>query len=387
MNTKAQQIVGIEEQKAIGNPAYRVVQFKDKKEIELFDFIDDCYKESTAIEYQLFNRVTKEYVHVSGNITSVRDSENNFSGVVLTLTDTGEMKELVKRVKFQSSHDNLTNLMNRISFIEYVDSLINISKKDKSTHGFLAISIDRFKVVNDTCGHMAGDELLRNISYRIKDCDINNEFIIGRIGGDEFGVLFKNSSLTTIKHYTKSIKRSISKNDFIWGEKECPIYCSYGIVTIDENTTDHHSLFAAIDDSCAIAKENGGNRIEIYNGADNKYNRRRGEMEWIHKLKDAISNDRFVLYYQEILAVEKSSSKKLEILVRLKDENGNIIQPSDFIPSAERYGIMPIIDKIIIEKSIAACRKLIDEKGIDDNVIFSVNISGTSIPDKSLPTF
>ena len=386
MNPVAQHLVGIEEEKAIGMFAERVIQFRTSENYK-FSIKDDHNTESEVFEGEIYNRVTKVFIHVTGNITTIKNSLGEFKGKVLTLKDVGEIKALFSRINYQSSHDHLTGILNRKSFIDYADQLITLSKYDNSTHGLLVISLDKFRVINDTCGHIAGDELLRKIAYMLNEIDRDNEYIKGRIGGDEFGILLKNSSISKVKHFSSTIKRKISNQDFIWGEKEYPIMCSYGIVAINKSTEDHYTLFAAVDDACAISKEKGGGRIEIYNGVDEEYNKRRGEMMWIHKLKEAITNDQFILYYQDIESVKADDVKKVEILVRLKDGQGNIISPTDFIPPAERYGIMPEIDKIIIEKSASYCKKIIDNKNIKENYILCVNISATSLLDKSLPNY
>lgn len=389
MNPVAQHIVGIEEVKAVGLQGSRVLQFKGPSgdSFSLFGQFDINDGESKTFEGELCNRITKGCIHVSGNITKMMDNSGAYRGRIITFKDVGEIKDLFSRINYQSSHDNLTGILNRKSFINYADQLITLSKYDDSQHGLLIISLDKFKVINDTCGHKAGDELLRKMAYMIKDVDKKDNFVIGRIGGDEFAVLFKNCSLDEIKHFTKSIKIRISKQDFIWGEKEFQIMSSYGIVTITNNTLDHYNLLASADDAIAIAKEKGGGTIEIYDNIGVEYNQRRGDMLWIHKLKDAIKNEKFKLFYQEIRSVNSSAFKKIEILVRLENENGDIISPINFIPSAEHYGIMPEIDKIVIEKSIEACKGIIDNGNISDKYMFSVNISGTSIPDKSLPSF
>lgn len=387
MNPIAQQMVGVEESNAAGRPASRIIRFKNPEELNIFDLNFLCYKDNNYFEGELYNAITKIYNHVSGNISSVRDNAGNFAGKVFTIKDIGVIKSLFNRVKYQSSHDTLTGLINRKRFIENAEELITLSKFDCSVHGYLVIGLDKFKVINDTCGHIAGDELLRKVSYILQEIDPDNDFIKGRIGGDEFGILFKNRTLSEIKHFTKSIKRKLSKQEFIWGEKEFPIKCSFGIVLIDDKTLDHHALLAAADDACAIAKEKGGNRIEIYNNVVDEYNKRRGEMLWIHRLKDAISKNQLSLYYQLIQPVKSEEYKKIEILIRLKDDSGIIISPCDFIPPAERYGLMPDIDKLVIEESVKACKRLIENKKIKEKYIFCINISGTSIPDKSLPGY
>ncbi|MGL1890433.1 MAG: EAL domain-containing protein [Spirochaetaceae bacterium] len=387
MNIVAQKLLGTEESEAKGKPLQRILKIKtfDNSEIPLLQ--DNNYIELNKFEAEVYNRINKLYVQVSCSMTSVRDSDGNYSGKILIIKDIGEIKSLFSKIDYQTSHDSLTGLFNRKRLIEYSEKLINLSKTNSSTHGLLSISLDKFKIINDTCGHTAGDELLRKITKLINETISKNKYKIGRIGADEFGVLFKNTNITEVTQFTKTIKRKISKQDFIWGKKEHAITCSYGIVIIDKNSRDHYEIFAAVDDACAISKENGGGKIEIYDNVHLKYNKRRDEMLWIHKLKEAIKNQQFKLYYQEIESVQKTNIKKLEILVRLKDSDGNIVSPINFIPPAELYGIMPEIDKIIIEQSIASCKKIIDNKEIKSKYIFSVNISGTSLLDKSLPGF
>ncbi|MBN2618535.1 MAG: EAL domain-containing protein [Spirochaetales bacterium] len=384
INTAAHHLIGIEIATAKGMDADRVIQLNlsNKKSISFLDKLELGVK----IDGEVYNQINKSFIHVTGKITPIKD-KNKVLGKVVLLTDIREFKSLFTKMSYQSAHDNLTGILNRQSFIEQAERLINMSKYNNETNGLIILSLDKFRVVNDTCGHMAGDELLRKVAYLLNEADENNSIIKGRIGGDEFGLLLKNATVIETKHFTKKIKRAITSQDFIWGDKEFPISCSFGIVTIDKDTKDHYSLFAAADDACGIAKERGGGKIEIYSDIAAEYNKRRGEMLWIHKLKDAINNKQFKLYYQEIKSLKKEDVIKIEILVRIDDGNGNIVSPLDFIPPAEIYGIMPKIDKIVIEQSILTCKKILDNKKIKDKFLFSVNISGTSIPDKSLPGF
>lgn len=379
INPVAQNILGIEEQNALSKPAKDILKFKNTDFSQL--------KQNCNLEDEVYNKIAKEFNPISGNLTSVIDRTGNISGQIIIIKSIGEMKKLFDRVKYQATHDSLTGLYNRQSFIDSIDEYITYSKIDNTSHGLIIVSVDKFKIINDTCGHLAGDELLRKISYVLRQSDQDNKFKKARIGGDEFGILLKDSSFNEIKRYTKTVQRKISTTDFIWGDKEFSIKCSFGLTTIDNNSENHHTVLAALDDACAIAKEKGGNKIEIYNKIDDKYNKRRGEMLWIHRLKDAISKDKFTLYYQEIKSIKKEDFKKVEILLRLKGDDGNIISPIDFIPPAERYGLMPEIDRLVIAKSINFCKKILDNKSIKEGYIFSVNISGTSIADKSLPQY
>lgn len=379
INPIAQNILGIEEQNALGNPAKDIIKFKNTDFLQL--------TENCNLEDEIYNKIAKEFNPISGNLTSVINKSGNITGRIIIIKSIGEMKKLFNRVKYQATHDSLTGLYNRQSFIDSIDEYITFSKIDNTNHGLIIVSIDKFKIINDTCGHLAGDELLRKISYILRQSDQDNKFKKARIGGDEFAILLKDTNFNEIKRYTKTVQRKITTTDFIWGDKEFSIKCSFGLTTIDNNSESHHTVLAALDDACAIAKEKGGNRIEIYNKIDDKYNKRRGEMLWIHRLKDAISKDKFTLYYQEIKSLKKEDFNKVEILLRLKGDNGEIISPVDFIPPAERYGLMPEIDRLVIEKSIKFYKKILENKGIKEGYIFSVNISGISIADKSLPQF
>lgn len=379
MNPIAQNIVGIVENNAKGKTVNEVVKLKTVS-------IDDIPK-NTNFEDEIYNKITREFNHISGEVTSVVNEYGEKSGYIIVIRSIGEMKRLFNKVKYQATHDELTGLYNRQSFINSIDEHISLSKIDSSSHGLIIISIDKFKIINDTSGHLAGDELLRKVSYLIRQIDTENQFIKARIGGDEFGLILPSTNIQEIKRITKIIQREISTTNFIWGDKEFPVNCSFGITEIDNSSKNHYDLLAALDNSCAVAKEKGGNSIEIYDRVDDKYNRRKDEMLWIHKLKGAIDKDLFTLYYQEIVPVKMEEFKKIEVLLRLKDPDGTVISPSDFIAPAERYGLMPAIDRIVIEKSIEYCKNIIDNKEIKTGYIFSVNLSGASIADKTLPKF
>lgn len=390
MNPVAERLTGIDSDDAIGVKAEKILIFKDRQEMVYSEAEGNLFQDETLFEAKLMNRISGQYNHVSGNIAHINNESNSCEGRVLAFRDISNMQELFQKINYQSSHDSLTGLINRKNFIQKLSEIIERAKQERSLHGLLVLGLDRFKVINETCGHIAGDDLLRKISYTLRTNDTLCETVIGRIGGDEFGILFSDKNFDEIKLLSRRIRKTICDENFIWGERVFPVKASFGLVPITETSHNHHLVLAAADDACSLAKEKGGDKIEIYNQKDTVFDQRRGEMQWISRLKRAMERDQLVLYYQEIESSgirKPEEPRKIEILVRIKEDDNTIISPGDFINSAERYGLMPDIDRLILKKSMEACRTLLDNTSVKDRFIFSINISGTSIPDETLPDY
>jgi diguanylate cyclase (GGDEF)-like protein len=253
------------------------------------------------------------------------------------------------------------------------------------SHSLLVLDIDRFKAINETCGTLAGDELLRQLASHIQT-NIQRNDLSARIGADEFAVILMNCESEDTINVGNRLQTAVQRQRFQWQSSAFPVTLSIGIVPIDRETGDIHAVLAAADDSCHISKEEGGNKITVFQAQDTKFMRRRGDMEWIGKINRAVEENRFVLYYQPIEPLDPSSENqpKLEILLRLVKEDGSIAGPTDFIPAAERYNLMPQIDRWVLENSFRAFKLLSDQESPLARRLFSINLSGPSLLDDSL---
>lgn len=288
-------------------------------------------------------------------------------------------------IRHMAYHDSLTGLVNRGEFERRLDVAVETARSEGETHALLYLDLDQFKLINDSCGHLAGDELLRRLSRRLHG-GIRESDTLARLGGDEFGVLLKSCTPERAKRIAHNLLDSIHDYPFIWGERTFKVGVSIGLVRVngDDNA---QTLLSLSDMACYTAKDLGRNRIQIYTEEDKDLNLRRGEMRWIQNLQTALANDRLMLYRQRIQALQEGVSHN-ELLLRMRGEGGQIITPDCFIPAAERYNLMPEIDRWVIRQACQQLQSLHQTKRTapDHGAVF-INLSATSLSDKGLITY
>ena len=278
----------------------------------------------------------------------------------------------------QASHDALTGLINRREFEHRVERTIAQARAQSATHALLYLDLDQFKIVNDTCGHAAGDELLQQLAQLLLS-SIRHRDTLSRLGGDEFGMLLENCPLDKAVEIANSLLAAIDNFQFTWNDNVFTLSISIGVVPIDHSTTDLAGTMSAADSACYIAKESGRHQVQIAHMGDRRLQERQGEMQWVARLNRAIANNQFALYFQPVIpcASKPATGRHLEILVRLIDDDGAIITPGTFLPAAEKYNLLTSIDRWVIENSL---RWLAKNTNISETVItLSINISAQTI--------
>ena len=283
-----------------------------------------------------------------------------------------------RQLAYQASHDPLTGLINRNEFECRVERAIQNAKAQATTHTLLYLDLDQFKIVNDTCGHAAGDELLQQLSQLLLG-SVRHRDTLSRLGGDEFGMLFENCPLDKAVEIANSLLTSIQEFNFTWDESSFTLGISIGIVPIDRSTSDIASAMSAADSACYIAKEAGRNQLQIAHMGDRRLQERHGEMQWVSRLTRALDKDQFTLYFQPIIPCANKSRHYtyLEILVRLIDDDGTVIAPGAFLYAAEKYNMVSSIDRWVIENSMAWLAET--EKSDGRPITISINLSGQTI--------
>ncbi|HSH73076.1 MAG TPA: EAL domain-containing protein [Methylophilaceae bacterium] len=285
----------------------------------------------------------------------------------------------------QANHDELTGLVNRREFERRLTRVLRSAQQHGTQHVFCYMDLDQFKIVNDTCGHSAGDGLLRQLSIllnsRIRDRDT-----LARLGGDEFGLLLENCSVEDANIITEELREMVQDFRYIYQEKIFNIGVSIGMVAITGEMDNVGNIMSAADTACYTAKDNGRNRIHLFRALDDDVTKRHSEMEWIARLTRAMEEDRFLLYVQPILPIAGSRDRYryFEILLRKVDIEGRIYLPMAFIPAAERYLLMNGIDRWVIRNAFANYRQLLDNNPANKNCVFTINLSGVSLGDKTL---
>jgi diguanylate cyclase (GGDEF)-like protein len=249
----------------------------------------------------------------------------------------------------------------------------------------LYLDLDQFKIVNDTCGHVAGDELLRRLTSLLQS-EVRGNDALARLGGDEFGVLLENCPLDQALRVADEFRETIQGFRFIWQDKTFLIGASIGVVPINRDSEGLGQVLSSVDAACYAAKEMGRNRVHVFVPDDIDLVQRIGEMHWVQRISDAFEQGRFRLYCQTIQPLHHSMAPKLwgEILLRMIDENGDILLPGAFMPAAERYNLMPTMDRWVIRTLFA---KLYKEPQLTEGHVYSVNVSGATLSDEHVLDF
>lgn len=389
INPVASHMGGWAEEECRGKPIHQVLSMIDSKTLNpiLPSALPEGESSNKFHDVILKSRLGQTYI-IDGSITKIHQAGNEIEGYVIAFRDVTELRKLSATVDYQTSHDKLTGLGNREDFVKKLQSILEEMERYGGAHTLLQLDVDRFKIVNDTSGTKAGDELLRQVATYIQTLTQRND-IAARLGGDEFAVVLRDCVLENAIQVAQRLQEAVQNHRFIWQNNLFPITLSIGLVPLSGEDSDIHMIMAAADDACYIAKEEGGNRIRVFQRNEEKYILRRGQMEWVSKINQALKTDKFRLWYQLIEPIRPLPGihPKLEILIRMEGEDGSIISPGDFIPSAERYGLISAIDRWVFENAIKAWVQLRTENHDLVNRLFSINISGATLLDETFIDF
>jgi len=300
-------------------------------------------------------------------------------GSILVIHDVTEARLMERKLSYQASHDALTGLINRSEFEKRLNNSIESAWYEDESHVLCYVDLDRLKIINDTCSHESGDDLLREASRQIKGC-LRDSDLIARLGSDEFGVLLKNCTLDDAVEITEKILGVIRDIRFTRCDKVFEITASIGVTAINSGTVGVPETMIEADLACHAAKDMGRDRLHIYNSEDQGLVRRHSEMRWVSKITEAIKQDKLVLYYQDIVPVKSGSraDHHFEVLVRMLDDDGGIILPDKFLPAAERYNLITSIDRWVVAHSFSWFSESVGSAGACS---MSINLSGASVTD------
>ena len=311
--------------------------------------------------------------------------QGHTSGAVVVLRDTTRERQMVQRLSWMATHDPLTRLPNRREFEWRLRSALQRLSGDDDRDGAhqqhvaMLVDLDQFKIVNDTCGHAAGDELLRMVAHAARKI-LREQDTLARMGGDEFGVLLLNCPPAVGERKADELRAAIGAVNLDWGGRSFEISASIGLVHVRREDQDVSAILSAADVACYVAKDRGRNQVSVFHAGDRSFAERFGDMTWPQRLRGAMSQGRFMLYQQPLMALEPGDrSRRSEILLRLRDENDQLLPASTFIPAAERYGLMPQIDRWVVDQSLRtiACRAAHEHA-----TTYNINLSGSSFGDE-----
>jgi diguanylate cyclase (GGDEF)-like protein len=293
------------------------------------------------------------------------------------------IQEATAKLSWQASHDPLTGLANRVEFGIQVDRALRSAVEDGRRHTLVFMDLDQFKVVNDTSGHKAGDELLRQLSAQLKQA-LRSTDVLARLGGDEFGVLFLDCGVEVGMRLAEGLRRVVEGFRFHHGDRVYCVGVSMGLVEIDAASQSVEELLSAADAACYVAKEGGRNRIHRYHVEDKELLRRRGEMEWASRITQALDAGRMQIYCQYLQPLrEGDGAQHYELLLRMVGPDESVVPPMAFLPAAERYQLAAMLDSWVLDQVIEHCAETLAGR---PELILSINISGASLGDVGFQT-
>lgn len=335
----------------------------------------------------------------SGELKTLQKGFNSMATSLKQAYDSMQDKvnDATKMLRYQTQHDDLTGLINRREFEARLERGLKSVHENNAQHVFCFLDLDQFKLVNDTCGHVAGDELLKQVSLLL-DNRMRDRDTLARLGGDEFGLLLENCSLSDASQITNALLKLVRDYRFMYDDKIFNVGVSIGLVVINESFDSVSDVIHAADMACYSAKKAGRNQSFLFSAGDVEVAQRRSGVEAISDLTDQIDDKQFILYCQPILLLSTlapftsslpfnqnlQEQQHFEVLIRKVAQDGNHMLPTTFIPSAERYHLMPNIDRWVIKQTFSTFRQLLNKSNEKCNYAFSINLSGTSLSDKSL---
>ena len=389
LNPVAETLTGWKLADARGRPVREIIMLRHETQGHSLDNpAEVCLREGRVTEVGqhsvLISRDGRE-IPIQDSAAPIRDSGGRLAGAVLVVHDVSKERQLRRQLAHHAAHDSLTGLINRREFELRLENALG-SAKAGMEHVLLYIDLDQFKVVNDTCGHTAGDHLLKQITSLIRGL-VRNSDTVARLGGDEFGVLLEQCSLERAIEIADDMRAAIRSYRFVAKDASFEIGASIGLVAIDAEADNIESLLSAADVACYSAKDLGRNRVHVYQqGAAPE---RHAEMQWVSRVTRAIDEDRLELYFQPIVPIGDNPDRRghYELLVRMRDENGRMVPPNAFIPAAERYNMMPVVDRWVVRQALETLAFRPEPGYEEEGYLLAINLSGTSLNDDKFLEF
>ena len=352
----------------------------------MHELIDHCLTNPMLVHKQEIRQICQ-----NGRVIWVRaaarlvDNGRQQHSLLLVCEDVTEAHILSEQIAYQASHDALTGLANRSEFDKTITQAIAMAHQDNSEHTLCYLDLDQFKVVNDTCGHLAGDELLRQLGDLLKK-QVRRHDLVARLGGDEFGLLMYNCNLNEAFLACEKIRDVIRDFHFAWEDRRFAIGVSIGVTSINDASGNAVNLLKEADAACYAAKDKGRNRVHVFRPDDEELALRHGEMQWVARIHHGLEKNLFCLYGQPIISLtDHEESLHFEALVRYQDDKGHIIPPGAFLPAAERYNLAQAMDRWVISHLF---ENIATQPGFLNRLaLCSINLSGLTLSDENMLGF
>lgn len=345
------EVTGFSEDEVVNQPI-NMLHFDQGQETS-YASIWQLLEETKEWQGELLNlRKNGQAYWANVHIAPIYDENDAVTHYVSIHQDITEAREISEQLNYQASHDQLTDLVNRRAFEMQLEQTLEHSQITGERHVFCFLDLDQFKVVNDTCGHIAGDELLRQLAHMLQE-RIRSGDTLARLGGDEFGILMRKCNLEQAQRVANDLREKIASFKFSWENQSFSVGVSIGVVEIDRHSVNKIELMKQADSACYTAKENGRNRIHLYQPDDAMLQKREGEMQWVSEINAALDENRFELFGQIILPLQDPKLKPdIEVLLRLRDPEGNLVPPGAFLPAVERYHLSSRVDRWVVEHTL-----------------------------------
>ena len=387
MNPIAEALTGWRFHQAMGLSMEAVLHLEDEQSGHVIpDPAQHCLTEKRVIapktDNVLISRAGERY-SIQGTAAPMVDAQGNSIGVVLVFKDVSASRRMQKMMAHQATHDPLTGLANRVEFEQRLDSALQSAKDFENTHALMFLDLDQFKIVNDSAGHVAGDELLKQVSVLLAG-QLRGRDTLGRLGGDEFAVLLENCPLAKAGKVAEMLIEAIREYRFVWDQKTYRVGVSIGIVPIRADSISRKQLMHDADQACYVAKDLGRGCAYTHSEAETSLANRLGEKLQRKDIDDALADERFLLLYQPIVALNADQTRlhrRVEVLLRMLDEDNQVITPGAFLPAASRFGLMTQIDRWVINRVLSAYAHVFMQNA---DLVVSLNLSASSIADESL---
>ncbi len=387
LNPIAEQLTGWSNEAARGMPLDRVFRIE---ELQL------CFGNNAdrrhgsepnlaeQISNQRLNRRDGSFFYINSKTSPIHASDGSEIGTVTVFHDVTVQHQLAERLSFQAAHDALTGLLNRTEFERHVEGALQSARRTGSTHVVCYLDLDQFKVVNDTCGHVAGDELLRRLARGVTRL-LRKGDVFARLGGDEFGFLLRDCTTDQAREFAERVRIYIRDYRFSWEGRLFELGASIGLMGIEASSESLASILSAADIACYTAKELGRDQIHVYQCSDEEIGRRHSEIRLVSDISRAIEQNRLELYFQEIVPTDPGAQRALrgELTVRMRTAEGDLLSPSQFLPAAKRYNLISSIDLWVVRNALSWYTDLRKRNEQPDPALLSINLSGASLARKS----
>jgi diguanylate cyclase (GGDEF)-like protein/PAS domain S-box-containing protein len=360
MNAAAEKLTGTKREVAIGKRLGDIVNLVDEGDRRdlgdpVIRSLTDRRRISMGSRALMISMAGETELSIEMTASPIKGPDGSIAGVVVIMHDVSERRGLAQQMSYQAAHDPLTGLINRREFERHLGNSLQTVRDQDTSHVLCYLDLDRFKAVNDTCGHIAGDNMLREVSALIRDAVRESDYV-ARLGGDEFGMLLIGCPLKKARQIADDVIRAVKDYRFTWQDRIFTIGISIGLVEIGGEGGSISDILSAADSACYVAKQRGRGQVHVYSAKDEVSARQRGEIHWLGLLQTALKEDRFELYSQPVISVagKAVTGPAVEVLLRMHDDQGEIVLPSQFVKAAERYQLMSKVDRWVVQATLAA---------------------------------